>query len=651
MSVQFGRWNFAGEPLAPSYIERVSKLLSPYGPDRSGFYSAAGVSITHCAFHTTEESRSEVQPHVSASGMVIAWDGRLDNRPELLGSLRDVLGDGATDVAIVAAAYERWGNKCLAQILGDWALAIWNPGARALLLAKDFIGVRHLFYVFDEVHVTWSTILDPLVSFSEKALALDEEYLAGLLSYFPAAHRTPYLGIHAVPPSSFVLLRPGECKVEKYWDFDPGKQIRYPADADYEDHFRSVFAQAVKRRLRSDRPVLAELSGGMDSSSIVCMADAVLAHGAAETPRLDTVSYYNDSEPDWNERPYFTKVEERRGRTGCHIEVGKPESTELPSELGPFAPAPFSRRRSSDRTRKFEEYLTSQGNRVVLSGIGGDEFMGGVPTPVPELMDLLARAHIKTLARQLTAWALNRRKPWIHLFLEAAKGFFPVSVVGVPKYLRPPKWLNPDFVKRQRDALRGYPSRINLFGPLPTFQECLGTIDALRRQLACSFLPREPLYEKRFPFLDRTLLEFICAIPRAQLVRPGERRSLMRRALAGIVPHEVLTRKRKAFILRSPTAAICTEWARLIAESREITSEALGILDASAFSKEVDEAGRGREVQIVRMSRMLEIESWLRAIRGQATLKSSWAKAGRNRVTLRQTGHAVREPSLKSSVS
>jgi len=651
MSVLFGRWNFAGEPVAPAYIEKVSKLLCPYGPDRSGCYSAAGVSITHCAFHTTKESRAEVQPHISASGMVIAWDGRLDNRPELLGSLRDVLGDGSTDVAIVAAAYERWGTKCLGELLGDWALAIWNPDARSLLLAKDFIGTRHLFYAFDKDQVAWSTILDPLVSFADETLALDEEYLAGLISFFPAAHRTPYLGIHAVPPSSFVLLRPGECSVEKYWDFDSRKQICYPADADYEQHFRSVFAQAVKRRLRSDRPVLAELSGGMDSSSVVCMADAVLADGAAETPRLDTVSYYNDSEPDWNERPYFRKVEERRKRIGCHIEVGTPESAELASDPGPFAAAPYSRRRSSERTRAFKACLASQGNRVVLSGIGGDEFMGGVPTAVPELMDLLARAQFTTLARQLTAWALNQRKPWTHLLLEAARGFFPVSMVGVPKYLRPPKWLNPDFVKRQRDALRAYPSRVNLFGPLPSFQECLFTIDALRRQLACSFLSPEPLYEKRFPYLDRTLLEFICAIPRAQLVRPGERRSLMRRALVGIVPDEVLNRKRKAFAVRSPTTAICTQWARLIRECGETTSEALGILNASAFSTEVDEAGRGRLVQIVRMSRMLEIESWLRAIYGQGTLKSSSARAGRGRATPRQTGPAIGEPAHKSSAS
>jgi asparagine synthase (glutamine-hydrolysing) len=277
--------------------------------------------------------------------------------------------------------------------------------------------------------------------------------------------------------------------------------------------------------------------------------------------------------------------------------------------------------------------------------------MGGVPTPVPELMDLLAKAQFTTLARQLTAWALCRRKPWMHLFLEAARRFFPVSVVGVPKYLRPPKWLNPDFVKRRRDALLGYPSRVNLFGPLPTFQECVFTIEALRRHLACSVLPLEPLYEKRFPYLDRTLLEFICAIPRTQLVRAGERRSLMRRALVGIVPDEVLNRKRKAFAVQSPTAAICMEWVRLTKQNREITSETFGILDASAFSREVDEAGRGRQVHIVRMSRMLEIESWLRALCAQGTLQCNSARAGRRRATRHLTGQAIGEPSLKSSAS
>ena len=645
MSAQFGRWNFDNQPVDPDYLEKVKALLTPYGPDSTGSYTKNGAGILYHAFSTTGESHRETQPLLTLSGAILTWDGRLDNRGELIDQFQDILTSNATDVSIVATAYEEWGTKCFGKLIGDWALALWNPSARSLLLAKDFIGARPLFYTYDKNQAAWSTILDPLVFLGEKALTLDEEYIAGLISFFPSAHRTPYLEIRAVPPSSFVLLRPGKCTIEKYWDFDPAQQIRHRTDAEYEEHFRSVFALAVKRRLRSDRPVLAELSGGMDSSSIVCMADELLRSGAAAAPRLETVSYFNDYEPHWNERPYFSKVEEQRNRTGYHLEVGTPESAEFTSDSHPFPPAPFSRKRSSQQTQAFEAWVSSERIRVVLSGVGGDEFMGGVPAPQPELMGLLARVQLKMLARQLTAWALDRRKPWIHLLLESARGFFPISMVGVPEYLRPQKWLNRDFVKRQRDALRGYPSRVQLFGPLPAFQECLFTVDAMRRQLACWAVELEPRYEKRFPFLDRTLLEFICAVPRAQLVRPGERRSLMRRALVGIVPDEVLNRKRKAYAVRSPTRAISTEWARLTEESREITSEILGILDAGAFSREIDAASNGREVHLVSMIRMLEIESWLRAIGHRGTLESSSPRAGGNK------RGAVGEPSPESSVS
>ena len=114
--------------------------------------------------------------------------------------------------------------------------------------------------------------------------------------------------------------------------------------------------------------------------------------------------------------------------------------------------------------------------------------------------------------------------------------------------MRPAPWLQSSFVKHHRAALSGYPFRTKLLGPLPSFQGNMRTFDALQRQLACKALPLEPPFEKRYPCLDRSLLEFIFAIPREQLVRPTQRRSLMRRALVGIVPEEILNRKAKAFL-------------------------------------------------------------------------------------------------------
>jgi asparagine synthase (glutamine-hydrolysing) len=621
MSVQFGKWNFEGKPVDRDYLEKVKPVIAPYGPDDSGFYSKTNITIVYRAFHTTKESRRETQPHVTELGAVITWDGRLDNRAELIRTLRDVLTISSTDVSIVAAAYERWGAACFAKLIGDWALSIWDPNSRSLILAKDPIGTRHLYYSIEKDQVTWSTILDPLVLFAGKTFTLCEEYIAGWFSFFPATHLTPYVGIHSVPPSSSVAIRAEKHTVSKYWDFDPAKRIRYRTDGEYEEHFRAVFAEAVRRRLRSDSPILAELSGGMDSSSIVCMADTIIARGAPGTPRLDTISYYDDSEPNWNERPYFTKVEERRGRTGTHINVGDRESFLAQFESEHFVATPRSGAgRPSEARRQFAACMASQGNRVLLSGIGGDEISGGVPTPTPELEDLLARGQFRRLAHQLKVWALNKRKPWFHLFFEAAGSFIPPVLHGVPRDKRPAAWLNPEFVRRNRGALQGYESRLKLFGPLPTFQENLSTLEMLRRQLACRALSAESLCEKRYPYLDRSLLNFMYAIPREQLVRPGQRRSVMRRALVGIVPDELLSRKRKAFVVRAPMTAILMQSADLAKITQHMVSDTLKILNSKNFSEFLQRAYHGKEVPSVTVIRTLGIEFWLKHLRSYNVL-------------------------------
>ena len=615
MSAQFGRWNFDGRPVAPDYIERVSEALAPYGPDSLEKYSKDGLTVVYRAFYTTKESHSEVQPHISQSGAVITWDGRLDNRKELISELRQSVAADSTDLAIVAAAYERWGEQCLPKLIGDWALSIWTPSNRSLLLAKDVIGTHSLYYWHSDSQVSWATVLDPVVRLAGRTFELEKEYVAGLLSSsYPALHLTPCAGIFSVPPSSRVLIRPGKRDVKMYWDFDPGKKIRYRTDPEYEEHFRTVFAQAVQRKLRSDRPVLSELSGGRDSSSIVCMGDVLIGSGRADCPRLDTISCYDDSEPNWNERPFFEKVEQKRGRTGWHVNVAcpAPEEKSAPepsSQLVNRFPTPGSDGRTGSDLRKC---LAAQGNRVVLSGIGGDEVMGGVPTPIPEFQNLIATGRIRILAHQLKVWALELRKPWIHLFWEAARDFLPPALVGVPKHLRPPAWLQSGFVRQYRAALTGYPTRTKLFGSLPSFQANTGTLDHVRKQLARSAPPFDPPVDRRYPFLDRDLMEFLFAIPREQHVRPTQRRSLHRRALVGIVPDEILNRKTKAFVSRAPLAAISRDWAFLMEVTQDMISSSLGIVDRERLHAELQKGRAGEEIPILTLNSALFVDGWLK---------------------------------------
>jgi asparagine synthase (glutamine-hydrolysing) len=626
MSIQFGRWHFQSAPPAPRYLEKLQDALAGCGPDGTYSYSEVGVDILYAALHTTKESRREKQPQVTASGIVVTWDGRLDNRARFFGQLGNTVASDSPDVSIVASAYQRWGTSCLALFVGDWALSIWDPHDRSLILAKDPIGTRPLYYSIDQDQVTWCSILDPLVLFAGKSFPLNEEYIAGWFSSFPATHLTPYVGIESVPPSSFVRLAVGQRTVSKYWDFDPDKRIRYSTDAEYEEHFRAVFRESVRRRLRSDSPVLAELSGGMDSSSIVCMADAIVAQQSGETPIIDTLSYFSDSEPNWNERPHFSKVEEKRGRIGFHIDLGSQDLRPFEIERKGFQAAPGSGNRRNKVATERSNCIRAGAHRVLLSGIGGDEVTGGVPTPTPELADLIARVRLRTLARQLKVWALAKRKPWFHLLLETISQFLPSAIVSIPSHHRPPSWLQSDFVKRYRFALAGYKSRLKLFGPLASFQENVSTLDALRRQLTCNALPSDPPYEKRYPYLDRELLEFLCAIPREQIVRPRQRRSLMRRALVGIVPNEILDRRRKAYVSRAPLAALSRERACVDELSINMIASSLGIVSAPCFAQTVQKAREGQEVPIVTLMRTIELEIWLREMRRCNQLKNTCVK-------------------------
>jgi len=641
MSMQFGRWNFDGGSSAPDYLEKVQALLTQYAPDADSSYHDRGIHLLYRAFHTTAESAREIQPYGSPSGAVIAWDGRLDNREDLILELSNGLSYIEPDVAIAAAAYERWKTDCFRKLIGDWSISIWNPRTQILLLAKDLLGTRHLFYHLETKQVSWSTLLDPLVLFAGESLGLEEEYIAGCLSGFPATHLTPYVGISAVPPASFVTITPKGHTVSRYWAFDRTKAIRYRTDAEYEEHFRSVFAQSVRRRLRSNSPILAELSGGMDSSSIVCMADKVASNGTLRVPRIDTVSHFSNDEPHWDERPYFSKVEEWRGRQGLHVNVGLQPSSSFEIDTSEIPIWPHATFRPAPGIVEQLTWMRSQGHRVILSGLGGDEIMGGVPTPIPELQDLLVTGQFSAFGRQLGIWALQQRRPWFHLLYDVAQGFLPTNIRQLPAYRLPPDWVHPRFARRHQEAFLGYESRLKFFGPLPTFQENLCALETLRRQLACQ-LPGKVPYEKRYPFLDSDLLQFIFAVPREQLVRPGQRRSLMRRALAGIVPPEILHRKRKAYINRYPILAVAKYYERLVSAKKDLVSASLGMIVPELLIEAVEKTQRGQEVPVLRLLRTLGIEFWLRHLRTQGILTISnesfrFSFVGKYQITSSQT--------------
>src|SRR6266478_1707322 len=558
MSVQAGIWNFDGKPVDSHVLANFSESLKQQGPDGESSFVEGSIALLYRPFHTAAESRLEKQPYRSARGFVVTWDGRLDNRDDLIAQLyNNELTDDHSDVAIVAAAFEHLGTDCFRRIIGDWAMSIWKPLERELLFACDYMAIRHIFYYPKKDRISWSTDLTPLVLLSGDKFHIDDNYIAGYFAHDPDSHVTPYREIWQVPAGQFVRIRNNSVSVQRYWLFSPKSRIRYKTDAEYEEHFRHAFRQSVRRRLRSDSPILAELSGGLDSSSIVCMADDIMSKEGAQTPRLDTLSYYDKTEPNGDDWLHFQKVEQKRGRIGVHIDASKVGTSPAALKYAGFTPLPgyLGDRRRLEVERA--DVVRGGGYRAILSGIGGDEFLGGIPNPSVQLADLIVQFKFTRLAKQLLAWSIVKRKPWIQLLLQASANLLPLSIGQYfIKQAKPEPWIEKPFARCTRLAMR-------LLGPTETFglwlpsrRSLIGSVLLMANKFAKSMAPALALEEKRYPFLDQDLIEFVLSIPATQLLRPGERRSLMRRSLVDILPQEILSRRTKQFGARTPVVAV-----------------------------------------------------------------------------------------------
>ena len=198
MSVQAGVWNFDGRPIDPKQIDDISQFLKQQGPDGESHHIDGSVALLYRPFYTTAESRREKQPYVSHRGFILTWDGRLDNRLALIADLRNDLEANPTDVAIVAAAFDRQDTDCFRRLVGDWAVSIWKPEQRELFFAADYMAIRHIFYYIKKDRIWWSTDLSSLVLLSNDKFHIDDDYIAGYLAHNPDSRLTPYLEIHEV---------------------------------------------------------------------------------------------------------------------------------------------------------------------------------------------------------------------------------------------------------------------------------------------------------------------------------------------------------------------------------------------------------------------------------------------------------------------
>jgi asparagine synthase (glutamine-hydrolysing) len=546
MGAQAGVMFFNGRPVEHECRALIADLR-PVAPDGVSAFAEHSVAMVYGAFHVWAGERSSQQPQRSPAGHVITWDGRLDNRDDLLLRLGGYLPRETSDAAIALCVFERWGTEGLRWLIGDWSAVIWDGHRRTLHLARDYMGVRPLYYYVDGQSVMWSTSLGELATRAGRADALDERFVALFMTLQFSTEVTPYEGIRAVPTATCVSFSAARTETrQRFWKLEPGT-VRYRDKRRYEEGLLALWAEAVGTRLRADATVWAELSGGLDSSSVVCMADALIKDGRVAARAIRPVSHVTLQSPEGDERRFIAEVE---ARLGVRSEIiGVEEHFNANDSEGDWV-TPLA---SSGVGLACALRVRDGGGRLVLSGRVGDVVMGCLPDNSVAVLDDFAEGRLVTALSNIRLWSRACRKPFVEVGWELVRhGLHARLSTRMEPRLNGCQLAGLDLLTARLQSI----ARDHRDGSRPAC--AVSGVRLSKRMLAASVLeyslgarlniPSRPFYVTyTYPFTHRPLVEFMLAIPEEELSAPGKPRSLMRRAFEGLVPARILRRVSKGY--------------------------------------------------------------------------------------------------------
>ena len=609
-------FNFNGAPVLAEEISALSEDLASRGPDGNLSFISVNVGMCYCPFHTTKESWQEQQPVVSQAGDILVMDGIIFNREELLDLLHDNLRDDHTDVGLMSVGLQEYGMDFLSKVVGNFAVVRYDAHTRTLFLARDSFGLRPIFYHTDEARIIVASDLKALLNATKGAWKIDDEYVASYLVMFPEPGRTPYKKFQAVEPGHVILAHDGHLKASLFWKPDLNKEIRYRNDGEYEEHLVHILRDGVRCCLRTDdRPVWSGLSGGLDSSSIVCIADQLIENREAEASRLDTFSIVFDESVTADERKFIRAVEEKRGRPGFHLSDDD-YWMRFPQPDESFLCTPSPLLCVPGRCERLREEMIRSDARVLLNGLGGDHVFWNTPNPSPELADLLVQCRLLRLHQQLRVWSQVFRKPYLQLLLKRA--ILPFLPDGIrSRYqleIEIPEWLDREFSNKMHLRKRLLPPRDPYGFTQPGKKIQSSFLQQLVWLIAAGSYQESDGIEMRSPFLHRPLVEFMLSIPFDQKLRPGEIRSLMRRALRNVLPEKILHRPGKGEISEAMHKGLLRESARLMSIFADSRVCSLGYANHDVLQLALRQAMHGGKVNVGALIKTISLEIWLRSV-------------------------------------
>jgi asparagine synthase (glutamine-hydrolysing) len=545
MGAQAGAVFFDQRPTREAGLALVAGL-EPIAPDGVSIFAHAGAVLAYGACHVWAGERTSRQPRQSPSGLVMTWDGRLDNRDDLCLALGQTLSRDTSDPAIALATFERWGVEGLGRLIGDWSLVIWDGRQRTLYFARDYMGVRPLYYhACPGQSVAWSSSLGELASRVGCVDAVDERFVAQFMALRHSTDVTPYESIRAVPTAHCLCVSADRLQTQRFWRLEPGV-IRYRDRRLYEEQLRALWREAVGTRLRAEGTVWAELSGGLDSSSVVCMADLLIKEGRVDAAAIQPMSHVAAGSPEGDERRFIAAVEERIGTKSNLLIVNDDQNI---YDVGANWVTPLATRGVG---LALIQLVRGHRGRLVLSGRVGDAVMGCSVDNSVAVFDDVADGRLLTAGAGIRQWSRATKKPFVEIGWDLVRQSLPAAFSpGTAALLNDEQQRGADLLSfRLRSLVEECPDDTvaavaSAFRPSkrPLARQLLGY--SCEARLSIPVLPLDMTYT--YPFVHRPLVEFVLAIPGEELSAPGQMRSLMRRSFAELLPPRVVARTSKGY--------------------------------------------------------------------------------------------------------
>jgi asparagine synthase (glutamine-hydrolysing) len=553
-----GIWNYkTGAPTSRERLTTITRLIAHRGPDGEGYFWGPGPGLGHRRLSIIDLEGGR-QPMCNEDGTIwIVFNGEIYNFPDLRRELeqRSHVFRTHSDTEAIVHLYEDYGENCFERLRGMFALALWDQRNQQLVLARDRIGIKPLFYGLGNNGIAFGSELKCVRESGQIDLDVEPTAIADLFTYFYIpGPKTIYRNAYSLDPGHCLVVNKNGVRKKKYWDLAEGT-LELSSEKQYEDRLLELLHDSVQSHLLSDVPLGAFLSGGVDSGAVVALMSKKV-QGPVVTCSIGF------DEEEYNELPQAQTVA-RMFHTDHRQQVVTPEPAKILERLVHFYDQPFPDH--SAIPTYYVSQLARERVKVVLSGDGGDENFGGYSRyvrqqqleQIRQRIPAFLRGPILRPFRTLTGDRKHNSLP-----ARLQRVMHQLAIGSREAYLH--GMTITDRAMRARLFSADLKRELAGYDPLDVFRETYNRAPAvdplsktfyldLKTNLVDDILTKVDRasmansLEVRVPLLDHKIVEFAYSLPLSMKLRDGQRKHILRKALSHLLPQDHLALKKKGF--------------------------------------------------------------------------------------------------------